>query len=348
MKLTALPTRAGALRSVPPRRLRPGPPRDLRPVPLRALRSGTWRVPATVGILLLTASACSVHTGPPGLGTPTGDDRGDVGQTATDGTDSAGVRDLDGRSLVSTRVTGHELVAGSTVRMTFEDTQLSVQAGCNTIFGAYALQGGVLRAAELAQTEMGCAADLMEQDQWLVDFLQGGPRLTQTDQAVVLSGDGVEMELTDREVVSPDLALEGQTWVLTTSYTETATTSIRGMENASLVLDGGDVRLDTGCNTGGGSYTLEGDTVSLSPLRLTLRACEDLAMEVEQVMMAVLQQEDLTVEVEADRLTLTAPDGTALGFTAAVTSDGSTDGGTDGGTDESTQTAGDTGAQTGR
>jgi len=275
-----------------------------RPGPTRP-RFLHWQVPVLAGVLVLGLTACVVDSGGPGL-TP-----GDGG----DGTGDSG-SDLAGRTLVSTGVTGHELVEGSTVRMSFEADQVSIQAGCNNIFGAYAVEGGTLQVNALGQTEMACAADLMAQDQWLISFLQSGPELTETADGIVLAGGGVELELTDREVADPDVALEGPTWVLNTAHTATADTNIRGMENASLVFEDGNVRLNTGCNTGGGSYTLDGDSLTLGPLRQTLRACDETAMEIESLMTAVLNQMDLTVEIEASTLKLTAPDGTALGFVA--------------------------------
>lgn len=272
------------------------------------------------GAVVLGLTACAVESGGPGISPGGGDTGEETGATSV----------LAGRTLVSTAVTGHELVQGSTVRMVFEDDQVSVQAGCNTIFGGYAVENGTLQVGGLGQTEMGCDQDLMDQDQWLVSFLGSGPSVTETADGVVLAAEGVELELTDREVADPDLTLEGPTWVLNTAYTNTANTNIRGMENASLVFEGGNVKLDTGCNTGGGSYTLDGDSLTLGPLRLTLRACEDTAMEIEQQMTGVLNQLDLTVEIEASTLKLTAPDGTALGFVADESGDTAVDDGDEG------------------
>ncbi len=48
--------------------------------------------------------------------------------------------DLDGREFVSTQVDGHDLVADSTIRISFEDGSLSINAGCNTMFGAYTVE----------------------------------------------------------------------------------------------------------------------------------------------------------------------------------------------------------------
>ena len=82
---------------------------------------------------------------------------------------------LDGTTYTSTAVTGHELVAGSQITMAFADGSVSVNAGCNTIRGSYALDGDTLVVAEdLASTMMACPrTDRTEQDAWLT---RGSPR----------------------------------------------------------------------------------------------------------------------------------------------------------------------------
>ena len=52
--------------------------------------------------------------------------------------DSAG---LDGREFVSTQVDGYEVVPDSVIRISFEDGSVSINAGCNTMFGAYTVDG---------------------------------------------------------------------------------------------------------------------------------------------------------------------------------------------------------------
>lgn len=282
-----------------------------------------------VGVVLLGLGACAVTDGGPGLDPEdvAGDrvtaasDEDAVTSAAPDDAEATSAdpgtgSDLTG-TFISTGITGHELVQDSVVRMTFEGDQLSVQAGCNRIFGQYAVEDGTLTASQLATTQMACSEDLMAQDDWLTDFLSSGPEVTQSADGLVLSGGGVELTLTDRMVAESDLALERQTWVLNTVYTQSANTNIRGMENTALTFEGGQVQLDTGCNTGGGTYTLDGDALTLGPMRMTLMACPDPAMEIETLMTSVLSQMDLTVELEASTLKLTAPDGTALGFVAA-------------------------------
>ena len=48
--------------------------------------------------------------------------------------------------------------------------EMSFSAGCNSFFGDYTVNNDVFEISGMGGTEMGCETDLMEQDNWLVDF----------------------------------------------------------------------------------------------------------------------------------------------------------------------------------
>lgn len=108
--------------------------------------------------------------------------------------------DLDGRSYTSTEVRGHDLVAGSTVTLAFEDGRISANAGCNTMNGAATWNGGTLDVAEpLASTMMGCEEELAAQDQWLSSFLTSSPALKVEGDTLTLGDDSSGMTLTAKQ-----------------------------------------------------------------------------------------------------------------------------------------------------
>lgn len=132
--------------------------------------------------LVLAASAC-------------GDDDG--GSSADTTASSATTEDLDGRSFVSTGSTGYELVADTTVTLAFADGQMSVQSGCNTQNGGYEVNDGQLAlTSELASTMMGCEQALMDQDQWVAQFLGDDPEVILEGDRLTLARDGESLELT--------------------------------------------------------------------------------------------------------------------------------------------------------
>ena len=100
--------------------------------------------------------------------------------------DDAPASELDGLTFTSTAVTGHDLVADSTIRLAFADGRMTAEAGCNTLMGAYADEDGRLAWSDQpAGSMMACDDDLTEQDAWLTTLLT----------------DGVDAELTDGELL---------------------------------------------------------------------------------------------------------------------------------------------------
>lgn len=109
----------------------------------------------------------------------------------------AGGADLEGRSFVSTDVTGHELVSGTAVRLVFEDDTVSATAGCNTFNGAASWDGDALVVEEpMAATMMACDDALTSQDQWLEAFLLSEPSLALEGGTLTLGDDteGITLE----------------------------------------------------------------------------------------------------------------------------------------------------------
>jgi heat shock protein HslJ len=112
----------------------------------------TLLIPIVLALTTLSLSAC-------------GDDDDATPATAPPVTSDAtlpepGGVDLDGREFLSTSVEGYTLVEGTTLRLSFSDGALSANAGCNTIFGGYTVDGGTLAVDTLGTTEMACETDL--------------------------------------------------------------------------------------------------------------------------------------------------------------------------------------------
>jgi heat shock protein HslJ len=98
--------------------------------------------------------------------------------------------DLAGRAFESTEVTGHELVADSTIELAFTTDSLSARAGCNSMNGGYSITDGALEVGAMASTMMACSDDLMAQDTWLSEFLSSAPAIALDGDTLTLTGDG--------------------------------------------------------------------------------------------------------------------------------------------------------------
>jgi len=216
---------------------------------------------------------------------------------------------LDGRTFLSTGITGHGLVAGSQVRLAFQGGSLSANAGCNSMSGGYEVVGGRLEVGPMATTEMACEEPLMAQDQWLAAFLPDAGIVLDGD-TLTLDKDGVTLTLTDRVVADPDRPLLGTHWVVESLVSAGAVSSVPVGVTAALTFSDGKVDVESGCNRGSGSAKVTDTTITFGPIATTRMACPEPAMAVETAVLAPLEGE-VTYAIEADTLMLEG-DGSGL------------------------------------
>lgn len=218
---------------------------------------------------------------------------------------------LDGSEWLSTAVTedgaDRPLVDGTRIRLSFTDGQLGASAGCNTMGGAYRIEDGRLIFEGGGMTEMGCDDERHAQDDWLFGFLGSRPAVAQEGDKLTLTSGGTVIALQDSEVAEPDLALVGTTWTVDSIISGDAVSSVPDGANATLVFtDDGRVEVDTGCNTGGGTYEVSGGTLRIREVFITLIGCGRGPSQLEEAVMAVLGAEELDYAIDAGRLTLMA------------------------------------------
>lgn len=223
---------------------------------------------------------------------------------------------LDGREFLSTSVTegGAErpLERGTGISLRFDDGQLSASAGCNIMGGAYRIADGTLLSDAMSTTEMGCDPGRHAQDEWLSEFLGSRPTVELAGNDLVLSGGMTVIRLLDREVARPDLPLIGTLWTIDSLVSGDVVSSVPTGTTATLEFTtDGQVRVDTGCNTGGGAVVVDQAAMHVSELVLTKRLCEPPASQVEAAVLAVLAG-DITYGIDAGTLTLRADGGGLL------------------------------------
>lgn len=89
--------------------------------------------------------------------------------------------DLEGKTFTTQTVMidGAESPAadGGTISLTFSGGSISINAGCNTLFGEATWTDGTISvpAGTLASTMMACSEPLMAQDQLLATFFSSNP-----------------------------------------------------------------------------------------------------------------------------------------------------------------------------
>jgi heat shock protein HslJ len=249
-----------------------------------------------------------------------GDNSGGAGDSAT--------IDVDGRTFVGQSVTiddaAHDLVPGSTLRLSFDDGTIGASAGCNSMGGSATWRDATLRidGATLAATEMACDPALMKQETWYARLLTGSPTLLLDGASLTLTHGATVVTLTDEDVAVPDVSLTDTRWALDAIVNGDAVSSVpRGAPADVTFSTDGSFTSHLGCNRGSGTYTVTGQRLEIGSMATTKMACEAPASEVESAMISVLQGR-LGVSIDGEVLTLT-PDGltgdgpTSLSFRAA-------------------------------
>ena len=212
--------------------------------------------------------------------------------------------DLDGREFSSTSVDGHDLVEGTDISIAFMDGSLSANAGCNTMGGDYELEGDTLEVGPMFSTEMGCEPALMEQDEWLADFLMSGPAVSLDGDELRLDGDdATTINMLDRESADPDRPLENTLWVVDGIVANDAVSTVPEGATASITITDGMAAVETGCNAGSTSVEVTDTTLTFSPMAITMMACPPAETELQDAVLAVLDGE-VSYEIEANRLSL--------------------------------------------
>ena len=206
---------------------------------------------------------------------------------------------------------GFAPVEGSTIRLSFREGDMSelgfaLHGGCNSLLGDFTLADGVMSVSQLMMTEMACGGGLMEQDNWLVAFMTASPSYVFNESRLTFTGSEATLVFLDRELADPDRNLVGPVWSID-SYLEGMSSSAVNLTTRPTITFGedGQVSVETGCNTGGGSYTVTQNTITFSLINYTRRGCVDEnAAWAESHIQSVIGEGDVTYEIEANRLGL--------------------------------------------
>jgi heat shock protein HslJ len=212
---------------------------------------------------------------------------------------------IDGRAFLLQSAEGYTPLQGTRLRLSFNDSQLSFSAGCNSYSGPYSLCDGKLCVSQLGGTEIGCDTERHTQDEWFASFFEGSPQLDIAGAALTLESASATLELLDREVADPDRPLAGRVWSIDTFIQGGAASSSPATTLPTVEFRiNGTLGVFTTCNTGDASYTRSGQVLTLSSVVYTDAGCPDSRRSVEQSVQSVLAEGEITFEISANRLTL--------------------------------------------
>jgi heat shock protein HslJ len=222
---------------------------------------------------------------------------------------------LDDRVFLSQRVTDdgapRALVEGTRLQLAFgEGQRVGARAGCNSLSGDYTIEGGRFIMTNAIQTLIGCTEERQAQDTWYFGFLQSSPTIVAAGDTLVLDGGGTRIEYLDQEIATPDVSLTGRTWTVEVII-EDSSGSRRGWPEPATLEFGtnGRVMVDTGCNSGSGTYQVSGPKLTFSDVAMTDRFCDGEAGRLEKAVLGVVYgPQPVSWEITVDRLLLLGQD----------------------------------------
>jgi heat shock protein HslJ len=252
------------------------------------------------------------------------------GSQTADGPGAGGAADAPSGPYLSTTVTvdgqDHPLVDGKQIRLVVDNGQLALSAGCNQMGGPATWSGDTVTLGVMAMTEMGCAEPLMAQDAWIADFFSGTLKVATDGDDFTLTKDGTAMTFTP-EIPPAAAPLAGTRWTLTSigsgGSPDATVSSVPAGVDSGFQIDGDQISIWPGCNTGSGKVVVGDSTISATRIATTMMACTDERGDVEQEVLAFFNSGSLDFVIDGDTLTLTASDGKFLTYVVDDSGSGS-------------------------
>jgi heat shock protein HslJ len=204
------------------------------------------------------------------------------------------------------------------ITLVIEGQRVSGSASCNSYSGDLNLEGSSFSIGMPVSTEMACAEDIMGQEQAFFEALSSVTTFELSEGQLVLSGGGQRLIFVSdgSESSTPsEINLENTSWTLT---------SLAGnalVEDTTITLEFRDDGLSgsAGCNSYRGNATVDGNTLRISPLVTTRKACAETIMNQELSYLNLLQSAT-TFEATDTMLTLLSGE-ERLEFTSATSSE---------------------------
>ena len=237
---------------------------------------------ATLGVMAIIFAACS-----------SGGSSGGTGGAIEGLTWKLTSQTVDGQKT--------DVPSGVTVDAKFASGNVAGSGGCNVYHGSAVVMDATIKVGPLATTSMACQGPASDTETaYLANLANAATYTATTDSLTIYDESGAEILA---YAAGPANPLEGE-WIVTgyNNGNEAVTSPIAGTTlTATFTAD--TVAGDSGCNTYTGSYTLDGDQVTIGPLASTMKACDEAIMTQETQFLTALQT-PATVETSGATVTL--------------------------------------------
>jgi heat shock protein HslJ len=218
--------------------------------------------------------------------------------------------DLMGTQWQLMSIAGDPLPDDITISLEFsEENRAGGTGGCNNYGASYAVDGESLSFSGAISTMMACAEGIMAQEAAYFAALE-------TAVSYTLNGDELTITTADGEqlVFNRAITLDGSAWQLASLGGETAV--------GELTLNFGDdnrIAGSGGCNRFNSVYTVMGETISISEILSTRRACLDEASSAQEQAYFAALQAAASYTLSGDQLTIRYGDNQEMVFSRVMT-----------------------------
>ncbi len=203
-------------------------------------------------------------------------------------------------------------VAGTTISAIFgDDGQVTGSAGCNNYFSSYSVSGMDIAIGPVGSTKMYCESPdgAMEQESRYLTLLGEAAMFERAPKTLTLRDAGGSILLS---YAVEQLKLTSGEWQMVFYQDADGNTvpALDGTEVTAVFGTNGQVTGDSGCNSYFGSYTTDGQTISVGPPGLTMMYCETPVgvMDQESGYLAALEGA-ASYQISGNDLTLHTEDG---------------------------------------
>jgi heat shock protein HslJ len=271
-----------------------------------------------VGLLFVVLAACT------GGGQPEATEAPVVEETAVEPTTApaeptaeTAADPLAGTAWQLASMANSSLVPDSTITAEFADGTMSGSAGCNNYFTSYTVDGSNITLGPAGSTMMFCEPQaLMDQEAAYLAALGSVRQFQMANGQLVLLDEGGNAVLTYNAAeaeAETQMGLSDATWLLSTMNVggDATVSVIEGTRLTAVFNPDGTVTGNGGCNTFNGSYTTDGNNITIGTLASTTMACAEDVMGQETAYLAALQSAN-TYQIFDDILELYAADGNWL------------------------------------
>ena len=169
-------------------------------------------------------------------------------------------------------------IPGSEITAVFTPTHISGKAGCNQYRNAYTINGRFIQIDELTTTLIDCPALLMVQESQFLEALQQATTFSILEDELVL--ETAVSTLTFHRL--QPLPLEGTNWQLNGIVQDGVLIESWVDEEITAVFTNGELSGHAGCNTIGGSYTIDSTKITELNILATAKMCNSERNQREQ------------------------------------------------------------------